>query len=54
MLMVFLGIIIGMIIVMIFDIIKKRSDEKQYFNEYKEILKEYYKSNEDVKKKEFK
>lgn len=58
-----IGMIIGMLLMSIINIFAKKTEEKQYFDEYKEIIDECLKtekninidsSESDVKKKESK
>lgn len=47
-----LGIIIGATLITVCNIITKKSNEKQYLKEYKEIIRECYElENKNVKKK---
>ena len=48
-----IGIIIGMIIMALIDALKKANQEKQYFEEYKEIIGQCLKEDniEEIKKK---
>lgn len=48
MMYVLIGMIIGMLLMSIINIFAKRTKEKQYFNEYKEIIDECLKTEKNI------
>ena len=56
-LILFIGIIIGMLLITALNLDSKRKEEKQIFNEYKNLIDECFKETQNEKnskKKEFK